>query len=388
MATVKVKFRASRVVGRPGTVYYLVCRSKSRVQIRSEVRLMPEQWQEGRMPLICRSRIEGDVEALKRIVGAYERSGSRCSAVDLRRDFQASDRGEQVLDYMIRLSDDLERFGRYGTARNYRRTVESFSRFLGHDIPFARLDERVICAYAEWLQRRNLVRNTVSFYMRVLRAVYNKAVKQRIVEQRYPFRSVYTGVDRTRKRALDERKVLSLQRLDLGHDPSLALARDLFVFSYCMRGMAFVDIAFLRRDAIRNGVITYCRRKTGQSIDVRMEPCIERIVRRYEGSCPYVFPLIRSSDPREAFREYYNALGLHNRKLKELSKLVDAEASLTSYVARHTWATAARKHRIPLAVISAGMGHTSEKTTQIYLESLDSSVIDRANRRIVQALNQ
>lgn len=119
-----------------------------------------------------------------------------------------------------------------------------------------------------------------------------------------------------------------------------------------------------------------------------MEPCIERIVRRYEGSSPYVFPLIRSSDPREAFREYYNALGLHNRKLKELSKLVDAEASLTSYVARHTWATAARKHRIPLAVISAGMGHTSEKTTQIYLESLDSSVIDRANRRIVQALNQ
>lgn len=388
MATVKVKFRASRVVGRPGTVYYLVCHRKSRVQIRSEVRLMPEQWPDERMPLICRSRIESDVETLKRIAGAYERSGDRCPAVDLRRDFQASDRGVQVLDYMIRLSDDLERFGRYGTARNYRRTVESFSRFLGGDISFAMLDERMICAYAEWLRRRNLVRNTVSFYMRVLRAVYNKAVKQRIVEQRYPFRSVYTGVDRTRKRALDERTVVSLQRLDLGHDPSLALARDLFVFSYCMRGRSFVDIAFLRRDAIRNGVITYCRHKTGQSIDVRMEPCIERIVRRYEGSRPYVFPLIRSSDPREAFREYYNALGLHNRRLKELAKRIDAGTSLTSYVARHTWATVARKHRIPLAVISAGMGHTSEKTTQIYLESLDSSLIDRANRRIVQALNQ
>ncbi|WP_348717036.1 site-specific integrase [uncultured Alistipes sp.] len=361
------------------------------MQIRSEVFPMPDPWKGEEISPASRGRNGGSGDELwGPCAGVSGGSGDCCPDVDPKRGSLASGRGEHVLDYMLRLSDELDRCGRFGTARNYRRTAGSFSRFLGRDIPFSRLDERLICAYAEWLRRRNLVRNTVSFYMRVLRAVYNKAVKQRIVEQRFPFRSVYTGVDRTRKRALDERTVISLQRLDLGHDPSLALARDLFVFSYCMRGMAFVDIAFLRRDAIRNGVIAYCRHKTGQCLEVRMEPCIERIVRRYEGDCPsgpYVFPLIRSSEPGAAFREYYNALSVHNRKLKELSKLVDAGISLTSYVARHTWATVARKHRIPLAVISAGMGHTSEKTTQIYLDSLDNSVVDRANRRIIQALN-
>lgn len=303
----------------------------------------------------------------------------------------AADRRIYVLEYMERSAAELDSCGKFGTARNYRRTISSFAAFLGRDIPFERLNERVVAEYDDWLRRRNLVRNTVSFYMRVLRSVYNKAVSRSVVKQTYPFRSVYTGVDRTRKRAVDERIIVRLQRLDLVSAPSLALARDLFVFSFCMRGMAFVDMAYLRKSDIRGGMITYFRHKTGQNLAVRIEPCIERIVRRYESSAadtPYVFPLLRSSDSESAFREYRIALGIYNRRLKELSGLVGAEVPLTSYVARHTWATVARNRNIPLSVISAGMGHTSEKTTQIYLASLENSVIDRANRRILEALNQ
>ncbi len=296
-----------------------------------------------------------------------------------------------VLEYMEMLAAELYSSGKFGTARNYRRTISSFSAFLGGDIPFEMLNERLVSGYGEWLRRRDLVRNSVSFYMRILRSVYNKAVKLRIVKQTFPFREVYTGVDRTRKRAVDERVIIRLQRLDLGMSSPLALARDLFVFSYCMRGMSFVDIAFLRKADIRSGAIAYFRHKTGQHLVVRIEPCIERIVGRYESTAadrPYVFPLLSSSDPETAFREYQAALGVYNRRLKELSKLAGIDIPLTSYVARHTWATVARNRNIPLSVISAGMGHTSEKTTQIYLASLENSVIDRANRRILQALNQ
>lgn len=303
----------------------------------------------------------------------------------------AADRRVHVLEYMEMLAAELDSCGKFGTARNYRRTMSSFAAFLGRDIPFARLTGRVVAEYDDWLRRRNLVRNTVSFYMRVLRSVYNKAVSRSVVKQTFPFMNVYTGVDRTRKRAVDERVMLRLQRLDLGSASSLALARDMFVFSYCMRGMAFVDMAFLRKSDIRGGMITYFRHKTGQNLAARIEPCIDRIVRRYESATadsPYVFPLIRSSVPECAFREYRIALGIYNRRLRELSGLVGIDVPLTSYVARHTWATVARNRNIPLSVISAGMGHTSEKTTQIYLASLDNSVIDRANRRILEALNQ
>lgn len=297
----------------------------------------------------------------------------------------------RVLEYMEGLAAELDSCGKFGTARNYRRTINSFSAFLGRDIPLAKLNGRVVAEYDDWLRRRNIVRNTVSFYMRVLRSVYNKAVRHNLVRQTFPFGNVYTGVDRTRKRAVDEQVLSRLQHLDIDAASPLAFARDLFIFSYCMRGMAFVDIAFLRKTDIRNGTITYFRRKTGQNLAVRIEPCIDRIIRRYESSAadsPYVFPLLRSSASECAFREYQVALGIYNRRLKELSHLLGIDIPLTSYVARHTWATVARNRNIPLSVISAGMGHTSEKTTQIYLASLENSVIDRANRLILQALNE
>ncbi len=307
------------------------------------------------------------------------------------RKWKANCRRIYLLEYMEKLAAELDSCGKFGTACNYRRTIDSLSAFLGRDIPLKQLTERVVSEYGEWLRRRNLVRNTISFYMRVLRSVYNKAVDRRIVKQTFPFRNVYTGVDRTRKRAVDEHVILSLQNLDLEPSSSVAMARDLFVFSYCMRGMAFVDIAFLRKSDIRGGAVTYFRRKTGQNLVVRIEPCIERIIRRYENAVsdsPYVFPLLCSSELETAFREYRIALGMYNRRLKKLAQLAGIDTPLTSYVARHTWATAARNRNIPLSVISAGMGHSSEKTTQIYLASLENSVVDRANQRILEALNQ
>ncbi len=297
----------------------------------------------------------------------------------------------KFLSFMKEQIDLLEQSRRLGTAHNYRSTLKSFSDFLGHkDIRFTSMTAELISSYEQWLHDREVSRNSSSFYLRVIRSVYNKAVRQGLAKQADPFSEVYTGVDKTRKRAVDEKLIMSLLKLELKTDTQRQ-ARDLFFFSYCTRGMAFVDIAFLKKSDISGGAINYIRRKTKQQMSVKIEPCVQNIIEHYaektKGS-PYVFPLITSTDTEEAFHQYQSKLGYHNRQLKALFRALGEDIPISSYWARHSWATSARDKNIPLSVISAGMGHTSEKTTEIYLASLDNSVIDKANRNILSPLKK
>ena len=401
MVKVKVKLRKSTVEGKAGVIYYQLCHKRQSRQITTGIRLFPDQWDARRervmvslagrdaVTAVLQRQIDGDLCLLRAIVGDFEARRGEYGLPDVVGRFRSSERFT-VFAFVEKQIACLRADGKLGTARNYRRTLNSFSGFLnGADIPFSLLDERLVGRYNDWLQRRRIVRNTVSFYMRVLRAVFNKAVREGIVPQSSPFRNVYTGVDRTRKRAVGEETVIRLRRLNLEHSPSLALARDIFIFSYCARGMAFVDIAFLRKQDIAGGTIRYVRRKTGQHLTIRIEPCMGDIIERYSQvtrTSDYVFPLLNAKDPVRVFSQYQTALGYYNRRLKRLADLLELEMPLSSYTSRHTWATTARNHNVPLSVISAGMGHASEKTTQIYLASLESSVIDQANRSIIASL--
>lgn len=401
MVKVKVKLRKSTVEGKAGVIYYQLCHKRQSRQITTGIRLFPDQWDARRERVmvslagrdaataVLQRQIDGDLCLLRAIVRDFEARREEYGLPDVVGRFRSSERFT-VFAFVEKQIACLRADGKLGTARNYRRTLNSFSGFLnGADIPFSLLDERLVGRYNDWLQRRRIVRNTVSFYMRVLRAVFNKAVREGIVPQSSPFRNVYTGVDRTRKRAVGEETVIRLRRLNLEHSPSLALARDIFIFSYCARGMAFVDIAFLRKQDIAGGTIRYVRRKTGQYLTIRIEPCMGDIIERYSQvtrTSDYVFPLLNAKDPVRVFSQYQTALGYYNRRLKRLADLLELEMPLSSYTSRHTWATTARNHNVPLSVISAGMGHASEKTTQIYLASLESSVIDQANRSIIASL--
>ena len=401
MVKVKVKLRKSTVEGKAGVIYYQLCHKRQSRQKTTGIRLFPDQWDARRERVmvslagrdaataVVQRQIDGDLCLLRAIVRDFEARREEYGLPDVVGRFRSSERFT-VFAFVEKQIACLRADGKLGTARNYRRTLNSFSGFLnGADIPFSLLDERLVGRYNDWLQRRRIVRNTVSFYMRVLRAVFNKAVREGIVPQSSPFRNVYTGVDRTRKRAVGEETVIRLRRLNLEHSPSLALARDIFIFSYCARGMAFVDIAFLRKQDIAGGTIRYVRRKTGQHLTIRIEPCMGDIIERYSQvtrTSDYVFPLLNAKDPVRVFSQYQTALGYYNRRLKRLADLLELEMPLSSYTSRHTWATTARNHNVPLSVISAGMGHASEKTTQIYLASLESSVIDQANRSIIASL--
>ncbi len=396
MATIKVKLRPSKVVGKAGVIYYQITHNRKSRQITTRLRVSPSDWDTDEEKLVSsapnrsmiQNRIDSDVVLLRRVFSDLDAYGVGYSVSDVINRYKSPKCHILLLDYMRTQVEQLRANHRLGTAKNYEKTMCSLSAFLGDiRLPLSALTEQVIIDYNTFLVQRGLVRNSVSFYMRVLRAVYNKAVRQKLIVQQHPFTEVYTGIDRTRKRAVSESMIAQLHRLELETGTPLALCRDMFIFSYCTRGMAFVDIAYLKKSNLRNGMICYARRKTRQLLSVRIEPSIQRIIDRYADSdSPYVFPILNSLDANEAYEQYQIALNTHNRLLGRLSEMLGCGCKLTSYTSRHSWATAARNHNVPISIISQGMGHTSEQTTQIYLTMLENSVIDDANKGIISGL--
>lgn len=404
MTRIKIKLRLSTVLGRTGTVYYQISRKKEVRQITTDIHLLPEEW-DASAGCVCKSvysgyfrlsaiqhRIDREVEQLRQIIRTLELSGGDFSARTVVEYFCSSRKVVSVLSYGQHLISRLTEKGKLGTARNLRSTLTSFTEFLhGRDIAFSLLDEVVIGEYADWLAKRGITSNSSSFYMRNLRSVYNRAVREEGIKQTFPFRYVYTGIDKTAKRSVDEKVIIRLKGLELNDISGLGFARDLFLFSYCTRGMSFVDMAYLRHKDIRNGYICYKRKKTGRPLSIRIEQIVQEIINRYQkrttGSC-YLFPILHTEDDEQSYKQYQTGLRYYNKQLKKLASLLGENIVLTSYTSRHTWASTARKHNIPVAVISDGMGHTSEKTTLIYLSSIDTSVIDRANAELVSLLTK
>lgn len=189
---------------------------------------------------------------------------------------------------------------------------------------------------------------------------------------------------------MNEVVVARLKAMDLTKSPTLAKARDLFLFSYCTRGMSFVDMAYLSKQQVAKGYILYKRRKTGQSMSIRIVTFVQEIIDRYQGVSfhNYLLPIIHSDEENAAHRQYQTALRYYNKQLKELAALLGDDIALTSYTSRHSWATTAHRHHVPLAVICEGMGHNSEHTTKIYLDSIDEDVIDHTNADIVASLDK
>lgn len=335
MATIKLKFRPSTVQGKAGTLCYQLCHRQENRQITTDMRIFPEWWNETKRELVAvpgnervltayRKRAEKEMRDIREIIRELDCSGETYTLSEILNRYRSLPSEPGFLYYMKKEMETLWENGQYGTSRNYRRALNSFSAFLdGDDIPFSSLDSALACRYESWLWQQKVARNSSSFYMRILRAVYNKAVKQGLAVQTFPFREVYTGVARTSKRAVDEETIRKLQRLDLSGSPALALSRDMFVFSYCARGMAFVDMAYLKKEDVGGGRITYYRHKTGQYLTLRIEPCMVTILERYGRTCPespYLFPILTDEQPELAYRQYRTGLNYHNRKLKRSSE--------------------------------------------------------------------
>lgn len=289
-----------------------------------------------------------------------------------------------VRDYIRMKAKRLQEIRRIRTGNTYLTALSSLTKFLGSEkLSFRQMTPKLIERYETWLQKRGLCRNTCSYYMRILRSNYNKAVEEGIVEQCHPFRNVYTGIDKTPKRALKLCELRRIKRLDLTGRSALDYARDLFLLSFYMRGIAFVDLAYLRKCDLHNGYITYSRKKTRQPLCLRWEKAMQHIIKKYGNhNTQYMLPIIEREDDTE-HQQYLAKLCIINRKLKEIGHMAKLSVPLTMHVARHSWASLAQKERLPVSAISEALGHTSEATTRIYLSSIRNSQIDEANHKLI-----
>lgn len=272
------------------------------------------------------------------------------------------------------------------TVDNYLTALRSFRCFI--------LEENIdsqICAdlfkhYERWLHDKRLKPNTSSCYMRSLRTLMADIYGE---ETKLLFADVYTGSSITDKRSLPLDEIAKLQAVVLKPNSFLALVRDLFLFSFYALGMPFVDMAFLRKDQIASDQITYYRHKTGQPISIKIEPCIQKIISRYQNrkSC-YLFPLLKSDEPKAAYQEYLLMLNRYNRSLKDLAKKAGIQGNLTSYVARHSWASAAYRNNVEIPVISKALGHANPRNTMIYIRQLEDERLFEANHRLLKEISK
>lgn len=399
MASVRVKFRPSTQEGREGTIYYQVIHNRVVRQIKTDHRIFADEWDDksGTVIIASNSRssillsnkeqINRAVKRLNAIIDRLENSNSGFTADDIVREYWESIESQSFTRFMEGVIDRLKKLGKIRRSETYKASFNSFMRFReGKDVLLDEINSDLIMEYEYYLKARGVTMNTISFYMRNLRAVYNCAVMKGLSEQSRPFKDVYTGIDKTVKRAIPLEVIKKIKELDLSSSPTLDFARDMFLFSFYTRGMSFIDMAYLRKSDLKNGILSYRRKKTGQKLYIKWEACMQGIVEKHASkSMEYLLPIISDSSSRRR-KQYENALRLVNHKLKQIAEILCLSVPLTTYVARHSWASIAKTKNIPLAVISEGMGHDSETTTQIYLASLDTSIIDRANELILNDL--
>lgn len=403
MATTKIKIRPSKVTGKEGTLYFRVIHERVSRQIGTGYKLYPYEWEDGwfkhselgeqtersRYLLTLEEQLKKDKAKLDNIIHRLDETRKPYTAMQIVEAFLAPENDEgNIRVFVCELAHQLKHIGKERLAETYTTSVNSLMRFRGRngDVRFDEIDADMMMEYEAYLKGQGLIPNTISFYMRNLRAIYNRAVRKNLTINRSPFQRVYTGIDKTVKRAIPLSIIRRIKKLDLSSDAGMERSRDLFFFSLYTRGMSFVDMAHLKMSDLQHGILTYRRQKTGQQLFIKWEKLMQDIVNRCRGAVsPYMLPIITLPGYKER-RQYLNAIQVLNRHLKIIGKMVGCPIPLTSYVARHGWASIAKSQHIPIATISEAMGHDSEKTTRIYLTSLDTSVIDKANSKVIHAI--
>ncbi len=381
----------------------------------TEYRILPEEWDAtGRRLIIPYGRsarnyqlvdMENsmicDMRRMDIVIRNLEKEGSY--TIDrLMECYRGALKSNTLVAYTEKLATELERDGNPRTARAYRTATARLHLFAGiKNLNYEHITAGLLNDFQQALKADGRSMNTISFYMRTLRAIYNKAVAEGRVARHLEdiFAGVYTGVAATRKLALTHSELAMLSAFDPSTAVKTATERELpnhlaqalamFLFCYHARGMCFVDMANLKKSDVKGDTIRYRRQKTGQTIELRILPAMRRIMQWFvplTAGSAYVFPII--TDPEKDFNlQYESGLRLQNKRLKQLAKRCGIVKRFSTHAARHSWATVAKNAGLPLAVISEGLGHSNQRTTEIYLASLERSVLDRAAKMVSEAIN-
>lgn len=404
--TIRVKYRPSMIEGKVGSIYIRVIHQRQYKHLLTGYKVRPNEWDSctGRIIVSASSpsrgavlkAIERDVDnivnALSTIVMTLRDKGTQYTVDDIFKAYNVENASSiSLFSYIQNVADDMLANSRYSTYRHYISTLSSLRHYAGEaHVSLADVTKMWVKEYERHLLIvRKVSLNTASFYVRCLRAIYNRAVQRGIVADVQPFACVYTGVAQTKKRAVTEDIMRCIRSLDLRRNPRLALSRDLFMLSFFLRGMPFVDMSYLKNSDIRDGMLVYHRRKTGQELSVRWEQCMQEIVDRHKDSATdgYLLPILNGRG-QNTYRQYANASMSFNRYLHIIGKMIGMERPLTMYCARHAWVSIAFDKGIDIDVISECLGHRSVKTTHIYLDTLESERIHNANKTVLNFLSK
>ena len=347
MASIKVKFRPSINENKEGTIYYQIIQNRVIRQLKTDYRLFIHEWDEVNCTINIENssrknylqsiaeRVDWDIKRLQSIINQLENKRVKYTADDIISTFQKQSNEQSLFNFMQGVIAQLQQMGKQRTSETYRCTLKSFLQFReDKDVLLEDIDSDLMLMYEAYLQNKGLTKNSTSFYMRILRAVYNRAVEKDLTTNRNPFKHVYTGIDKTIKRAIPLKAIKQIKNLDLSLQPSLEFARDMFLFSFYTRGMSFIDMAYLKKKDLSNGILSYRRRKTGQQLFIRWEKCMQEIVDKYDTDycSPYLLPILKYPYDRS---QYKNMLYRTNKSLKDIAKMVGLSIPLTLYVARH-----------------------------------------------------
>lgn len=439
MASIEFHYRPStRLKRSKGSVYIRVIHRRKTCSITTSLKIYPEEWNgkencvkyapgnEKRFPLLFKTEKEMKriLDLLHGTIDLWELQEHHFTAMDIVAAYRRSEGTGFLSDYVEKLCCEMHAAGQIRTARGYLTTCRRLIKFVGNtQLQIKEVTGLMMRRFEMLLEKEGKAPNTISFYMRNLRAIYNKAITEGLLEAtpHSPFELVYTGVCQTKKRALSSQEMFRLSewkplsvesgKWKMESERGLRKAQQLFLFCFLARGMSFVDMSFLKKEDIRDGVIRYRRKKTGQQLEVLVCKEMKRIIRHFEKEVkdsPYVFPVIKQSGENERL-QYESALRTQNNRLKRLTAQLKMKSEklivkgkdntnkdnfqlsifnfpLSSHVARHSWATIAKEKNVPLVVISESLGHTSERTTSIYLGSLDRSKLDKAGAKVASVI--
>jgi integrase len=416
--SVSLRFRSSVIFGNRGSVYIQFIKNREVKTVTTPYRVYPEEWNATlssiRLGATTPKRehelreislaLSKELAHLQNLVFQEEARGG-CSLEEAVSFYCNKDSSLLFSDFVEELVSKMTLPHQSRLSRAYRTVSNNLKTFnSGKEVPLIAINSRFIEEYETYMKGKNNLPNTISFYMRNTRSIFNKAIKLKVIAapSENPFSGVYTGIAKTRKRAVKQEVIDGLMKLDLlegdkvfrgtksinankaGKINPLAFSRDLFLFSFLLRGISFIDLAYLKKTDLCGNLITYTRHKTGQQLEVFVTPSIREIISRYSRYCKdtdYLLPVL-PSEPEPTRKHYENAIRRQNRYLKILSSLMKLDVPLTTYVSRHSWASIALAKGIPVSIISHGLGHYSERTTQIYLDSFDYSLVHKANRII------
>jgi len=334
---------------------------------------------------------EQKMKHVERLIDRLHKNGESLAVSNIKKALKKNAYEYTFFEFAMEVIEELNKINKCGTARTHQNSVSKLRTYAKTNLKFEEIDYNLLLDFQRSMLSQNIAINTISVYMRSIRSLFNQAIRRRITDRaHYPFNDFKIQSEQTRSRSLTIEHMRRIRDLELNKGCAMWRYRLYFMLLFYLRGMSFIDLAFLKRSNIENDRIVYKRRKTNKwysiGITEEIDKAIKQIVdvKEMEGS-DFILPIITNKKDYqvqlEQARQGYRYL---NKNMKKIAKLCDIDLPITSYYARYSWANIARAKEYSKDLIAEGLGHEyGNKVTGIYLDQYPDSIIDQCNADVI-----